>query len=375
MILVMPAIEDLVARENRLRYLMISALVLVVLTACLQTVALAQPCLEITLTGTQGGPPAINGLAGAGTLVKYGDKANDCSDVLLQFDVGRGTVGRLSQMGLSPLQLDAVFLTHMHSDHTEGLIGVLQYRWHFLGEPLDVVCSADVIASKPPPGRNMSCAAYLSHIGDAFIESGEIAQRTIENKKRDPAGPAAMARFNAVGLPLPGQPGVIVWQQGDVQVSAIASKHIPGHLSYRVDSPAGSVVIGGDAGNSKSEPPRDNSSSETVELLTQGADVLVHSVMHPVFAPGAGGKFPPLAYYRQSTATDLGAMAQRAGVDHLVFTHLIPALGTEYHGPFLVPSGPLNKADFESAAKAGGYTGQIHVGTDLLTLRLPLPGD
>ena len=93
--------------------------------------------------------------------------------------------------------------------------------------------------------------------------------------------------------------------------------------------------------------------------------------MHPVFAPGAGSKFPAVPYYRQSTANDLGAMAQRAGVKHLMFTHLIPALDAESHGPFAVPTGPLQKVDFESAAEAGGFTGQIHVGTDLTTIRLP----
>ena len=138
-----------------------------------------------------------------------------------------------------------------------------------------------------------------------------------------------------------------------------------------MDSPAGSVVIGGDAGNSIAKPPRVSSTSETVELLAINADVLVHSVMHPVFAPDAGSKFPPIAYYRQSTAGDLGAMAQRAGVKQLMFTHLIPALDSESHGPFPVPSGPLTEADFESAAKDGGFTGQIHVGTDLMTVRLP----
>jgi len=35
----------------------------------------AAPCLVVTLTGTQGGPQSFNGLAGAGTLVRYGDDA------------------------------------------------------------------------------------------------------------------------------------------------------------------------------------------------------------------------------------------------------------------------------------------------------------
>ena len=36
----------------------------------------AAPCMQVTLTGTQGGPPVFNGQAGAGTLVQYGDDEN-----------------------------------------------------------------------------------------------------------------------------------------------------------------------------------------------------------------------------------------------------------------------------------------------------------
>src|ERR1700739_4058951 len=68
--------------------------------------ALAAPCLIVTLTGTQGGPQSFNGLAGAGTLVRYGDDSNECGALKLQFDAGRGTTMRLSKLGVGPGQLN-----------------------------------------------------------------------------------------------------------------------------------------------------------------------------------------------------------------------------------------------------------------------------
>ena len=349
----------------------LSLLLLASLPACAAETEATGNCLEITLTGTQGGPPAVNGLAGAGTLIRYGTVENNCSDTLLQFDAGRGTTQRLSQVGVSPSQLDAIFLTHMHSDHTEGLADLLQYRWHFLGGPVDVICSADVVARKPPPERTLSCSGLVAHTADAMLHSGEIAQRYAENKKRDPAGPAVLAALQLVPLPLPAETGTVVWQSGDVSVMAIAAVHIPGSLAYRVDTPVGSVVISGDAGNSKPGPPRETSTSETVAAMAEGADVLVQSAIHPVFAPGAGSKFPAPVYFRQSNTEDIGAMAERCGVGHLMLTHLIPSLNTRAHGPYEIPGGGLNSGDFESAARAGGYKGVVHVGEDLMTLRLP----
>ena len=104
----------------------------VILTACLSSfisIAQAAPCLMITLTGTQGGPPAFKGLAGPGTLVRYGDDSNNCSALKLQFDAGRGTVMRLAELNIPPEQLNAVFFTHMHNDHTEGFADLITLRW------------------------------------------------------------------------------------------------------------------------------------------------------------------------------------------------------------------------------------------------------
>ena len=85
--------------------------------------AQAAPCLIVTLTGTAGGPQQpFNGLASAGTLVRYGDEANNCGILNLQFDAGRGTTMKLSQLGVGTEQLNSIFFTHMHSDHTEGFV-------------------------------------------------------------------------------------------------------------------------------------------------------------------------------------------------------------------------------------------------------------
>jgi len=328
---------------------------------------LAAPCLNITLTGTQGGPPVFQGQAGSGTLVQYGDDENNCSAVNLQFDTGRGTTQRLSEAKTPVGKLQAIFLTHMHSDHTEGLADMMQLRWHFgsQGPKVDLICSND---AHSPAGHVLSCSKLATHIGDAFIQSGEMAQRLAENKKRLPGGPADLININVFS---PSENPTQVWKKDDVVVSAIGSRHIPGHVSYRVDTPAGSVVIGGDAGNDSPKPPRPSSTSAQVEKLAMDADVIVHSTIHPVMGPEKDSGFPPPIYFRQSTATDLGSMAKRTGAKHLMLTHLIPPMGAKKQGPYPIPGGGLTEADYKSAVVDGGFTGNVVVGTDLTSLRLP----
>jgi ribonuclease Z len=268
--------------------------------------AQAAPCLIVTVTGSGGGPPTFNGLAGPGTLVRYGDDGNNCNAVKMQFDAGRGTNMRLSQLGVSPHQLDAIFFTHMHTDHTEGFADILQLRWHFhsTGPKIDAVCSSDVTS---PLGFTISCRKFVLHIADAFIQSGEIAQRLFEVKERVAGGPADLAKVITFE---PRNEPQVVWSSGDVKVSAIRSTHIAGHASYRVYTPAGSVVIGGDAGNDTFTPPRPSSTSAQVETLAKGVDVIVHSVIHPVMGPDRDSGMPPPLFYRQPSASDLGAMAK-----------------------------------------------------------------
>jgi ribonuclease Z len=342
-----------------------AAAIAVLVIGALTTGAWAAPCLNVTLTGTQGGPSVFNGLAGAGTLVRYGDDNNDCGAMKLQFDVGRGTNMRLSQIPVAPQELTAIFFTHMHSDHTEGLLDVMFLRWYMKGPKIDIVCSAD---AQSGGGFTNSCRKYVVHIGDPLIQSGEIANRRSEDAARLAGGLAELA--NLVTFDPKDEPQV-VWSSGDVKVSAIRSTHTAGHVSYRVDTPAGSVVIGGDASNDNPAPPRAHSTSDQVERPAQGALVIVHSTMHPVLGPDRGSGFPPQSYYRQSVADDLGAMAQRVGAKYLILTHLAPSLGAARHNRWDVPGGALTEAAYRAAVEAGGFTGVTIVGKDLASLRLP----
>jgi len=152
---------------------------LFVATAAL--VAQAAPCLSVTITGSQVVPVCSMVLPDPEQLVRYGDESDKCNAVRLQFDAGRGTSLRLSQVGVQPEQLAAIFFTHMHSDHVEGFIDIMQLRWHKVGAKLDVVCSADAVSSL---GHTLSCKKFAAHIGGTLIHAGEIAQRVTEDKRR-----------------------------------------------------------------------------------------------------------------------------------------------------------------------------------------------
>src|SRR5262249_17971448 len=181
--------------------------------------AQAAPWLTVTLTGTGPGPAAFHGLAGAGTLVCYGEDGHNGGTVQLQFGAGRGTTMRLSQLGVEPAQLHGLFFTHIHNDHTEGFADLVQLRWfyHGTGPKLAAVGSADVVS---PRGFPVSCRQFLLHIADAFLHSGEIAQRHSENEQRTAGGPADL--INPITFAVTDEPHV-VWSSGAVRVSAIRS--------------------------------------------------------------------------------------------------------------------------------------------------------
>ncbi|WP_407890015.1 MBL fold metallo-hydrolase [Levilactobacillus sp. N40-8-2] len=75
--------------------------------------------MQLTVLGCYGGYPH-NGIGTSSYLITSGDYH-------LLLDCGSGALLALEKQ-MSPLQLNAVLLTHYHHDHTADL-GVLQYEW------------------------------------------------------------------------------------------------------------------------------------------------------------------------------------------------------------------------------------------------------
>ena len=92
------------------------------------------PCMDAFLTGV-GGPAPQHGKAQSGVFIRYGTQSNGCDDVRIQFDAGRGTLMRLSEIStkkrpgfVTPQSLNALFITHGHSDHTSSLPDIISTR-------------------------------------------------------------------------------------------------------------------------------------------------------------------------------------------------------------------------------------------------------
>ena len=158
-----------------------------------------------------------------------------------------------------------------------------------------LICALWLVVPMTPTAQAAPCLLVTL----TGIQSGEIAERRSEDSARLSGGPAELVNvitFDPKDEPQP------VWSSGEVKVSAIRSTHIAGHASYRVDTPAGSVVIGGDAGNDTLAPPRSHSTSDQVEKLAKGADIIVHSTMHPVMGPDHDSGMPPPIFIDRARA-------------------------------------------------------------------------
>ena len=272
--------------------------------------------LKVTLLGTGSPLPEIERF-GPSTLVEAGtDK--------LVFDAGRGASQRLRQLGIRLGQVNALFLTHLHSDHVVGVPDLWLHRWVGMTEqtaPLEVF---------GPPGTK----EMMSFLSRAY--ESDIRQRA------EPGGRDRKASFAVIAHDI--VQGV-VYERNGVKVTAFDVDHgapkMPA-FGYRIDCAGRSVVISGDT------RPSDN-----LVRFAEGTDVLIHEVMaarpealsrseilrrtagsHT--SPEEAGRVFERAKPRLAVYTHIGLMAAAPSVIAALAESLIPRTRTIYAGPLEV---------------------------------------
>ncbi len=278
----------------------------------------------VVITGT-GTPVPSPDRAGPGVLVRIDDLA-------LQFDVGRSTVQRLARAGLWPTGLDAVFLTHHHSDHVVGLADLVMTRW--IMDRTDDVPALPILAPEGPTAR------FASSVLTGWEADIDI--------RRWHSGRGTAPGVDVASFPTPTEP-TEVWSTDGVRVLATGVRHEPvtGAVGYRIETPDGVVAISGDT-----------RVCDEVAELARDADVLIHEAMRfePIEALPPHRRF--ILDYHADTRL-LGRLAGDANVGTLVLTHLLPA-----------PETPAEEQKFVNDVRAGGFEGRLIVAKDLDTISL-----
>ena len=147
--------------------------------------------------------------------------------------------------------------------------------------------------------------------------------------------------------------GGLVMRDDQVTVRATLVDHPPmvPAFAYRFDAADRSIVISGDTAR-----------SENLVKLAQGADVLVHSAVYLPAVDRLVARVPNATALKrsiitgQTSAEEVGRVAQAAGVKTLVLSHLIPADDPE-----------VTEQMWTEAARIH-FRGSVIVGKDLLEI-------
>src|SRR6266436_8018461 len=271
-------------------------------------------------------------LLGTGYPRPYPDRAGPSTAVVINgkyfiVDAGRAVVLRLSALQQPMPPIAAVFLTHLHSDHTSGLPDLFNTSW--------VMGRKQPLQLYGPRGTQEMVNGLLRF----YAEDIHIRRDLVEEL------PAKGAEID-VHIVSEGT----VYKDDDVTITAFTVDHRPVEpaFGYKVESGGKIAVISGDTA------PSDN-----LVKFARGADILVHEV----YMPGYFARTRSVEMTRGDTAevtrrlgryhTDanqVGKIAAAAGVKKLVLTHVIP---------------PEDSDKIRELA-ARNFSGEIVVGKDLM---------
>lgn len=246
----------------------------------------------VTLMGVKGGPairPGSN--MPTSILVSLGGQR-------ILVDAGLGAARGVCDAGVALADIDAILITHLHSDHYLELGPLLHTAW------TAGLCHAMPIWG--PPGLVPYWEGFLASM------NFDIQLRIADEGRPD------LSRLAELHPVTPGQPIEI----GAVRVDAMENVHPPVTPSYAFRLSAGekTIVLSGDT-----------AAMAEMESFAFGADLLVHEAMltdgvDAVVAQAANGDDRLRTHILRShtSAEDAGHIAAKSNVRRLALNHFVP---------------------------------------------------
>jgi ribonuclease Z len=280
--------------------------------------------LKVTLLGT-GSPAPVMRRFGPGVLIQAGTKN-------LVIDAGRGVTQRLLQAKLNLGQVDAVLLTHLHSDHVVGIPDLWLTGWL---EASYAQRKGPFVIYGPKGTQGLMDglkAAFQwdirARIADQNLSPANIEARVTEIKEG------------------------VVYEQDGVKVTAFEVDHgelLTPAFGYRVDYGGRSVTVSGDT-----------RFSENLIKYAAGTELLIHQVA------AVNDELLKIPAFKVILAHH--TQPHEAAV---VFNRVKPKLAVFYHFVLLgTPRIPAvtEKEVFDMTRKT--YDGPLLIGEDLMAFRI-----
>lgn len=296
-------------------------------------------------------------LCGTGSPMPDVTRAGPCVGVLagdraFVFDTGSGGVRKLARMGFPMTRLDTLYLTHLHSDHIDGLGELLLQAW-IAGErsaPLPVA---------GPAGTAETVAAFNAAYE---IDRGY----RIAHHGTDVANPAgfggAPQEIALVRGPAASQ---TVLDEGGLKITAIRVDHSPVEpaFAYRIDYKDRSLALSGDTVYHPG-----------FVAAAKDVDLMLHEALDPDLvlrmrdALSEAGQANTAAIMQDildyhATPEDAARAASEAGAAALVYYHIVPPLPARLLYPVFIGEAP------------SVFDGDIAVGEDGMMISLPAGSD
>ena len=240
---------------------------------------------------------------------------------LLLFDCAEGTQRQMARAGVSPMRLDAIFITHLHGDHFLGLAGLVQTLSLMDRErKLEIFCQKG-------EGKRIESYLQIPHYTLTFdlevreLEPGEELRRrgyrilTSEANHNVPSLAYALVEDERPGKFYPDKAIVLGVEAGPdfSRLKAGESVKLRDGSIVRPEQ-----VMGPPRPGRKVAYTGDTRPSKRIVELARGADVLIHDC---TLADELAEKAAESAH---STPSEAAEVAKQADVKQLVLIHISP---------------------------------------------------